>query len=89
MIACYGECLVQLPVELLQNTLSVHHTYIRLKCRVFFRYHSLTSTVLACTSVSLLVLAITRFIKNNYKLSCTGKYDIQCILNYIIINGTF
>lgn len=51
MVVCYGERLVQLPVELLQKTLSVHQSYtcVGLKCRVFSRYHFVTSAVLACT----------------------------------------
>lgn len=55
MVVCYGERLVQLPVELLQKTLSVYihvhqsYTCVGLKCRVFSRYHFVTSAVLACT----------------------------------------
>lgn len=80
MVVCYGERLVQLPVEILQKTISVYihqsYTCVGFKCRVFSRYHFVTSAVLACTSmsVSLLMLAITRFVKSTYEiLYCTCK----------------
>lgn len=52
-ISCTRNKIVQLPVELLQKTLSVYihqsYTCVGFKCRVFSRYHFVTSAVLACT----------------------------------------
>lgn len=81
MVVCYGERLVQLPVELLQKTLSVYihqsYTCVGLSAGYFpviVLSHQLFLLVLYSMSVSLLMLAITRFVKSTYEiLYCTCK----------------
>lgn len=81
MVVCYGERLVELPVELLQKTLSIYihqsYTCIRLNAGYFpviILSHQLFLHVLYSMSVSLLMLAITRFVKSTYEiLYCTCK----------------